>query len=118
MLTEKNIETQSEDQHLQNPELNNVDEYGNEIELELHDYVNLQECHEMMNELHSSCFDPNLTASNIHPFSQKDNDKDNSQHGASAFYQNGVYCFNCKTGYVDFKEIYLVEIKQYKIIYL
>ena len=69
----------------------------------------------MMNGLHSSCFDLNSTASNIHPFSQNDNISDNSQQGASAFYQNGVYCCNCKTGYVDFKNILKVEMYQYDI---
>ena len=78
-------------------ELQNLDEFGNEIELELHDYVNLQECQEMMNGLHSSAFDPNVAESNTHQLSQKDS-SEKIQSGASLQYQNGVFCMNCRIG--------------------
>ena len=80
-------------------ELNHVDEFGNEIELELHDYVNLQQCHDMMNGLYSTNFDPNTSAS----VSQNHTIVNDSPHVATSFYENGVYCLNCKTGYVYLK---------------
>ena len=88
---------QSKEVALHPAELQNLDEYGNEIELELHDYVNLQECQEMMNGLHSSAFDPNVAESNTRQLLQKDS-SDKFQTGASSLYQNGVYCTNCRIG--------------------
>ena len=86
-------------------EFNHVDEFGNDIELELHDYVNLQECHDMMNGLHSTNFDPSTSAS----VSQNHTIVNDSQRVAASFYENGVYCLNCKTGYVYLRNVYFYK---------
>ena len=97
--TESTSDINSELDDQSKAEFNHVDEFGNVIELELHDYVNLQECHDMMNGLHSTNFDPNTSAS----VSQNHTIVNDSQRAASSFYENGVYCLNCKTGYVYLK---------------
>ena len=104
--TENTSDINSESVDQSKAELNHVDEFGNVIELELHDYVNLQECHDMMNGLHSSNFDPNTSAS----VSQNNTTVNDSQRVAASFYENGVYCLNCKTGY-EYLKIYIFTIR-------
>ena len=64
----------------------NLGGYENET-LELHDYVNLQECHEMMNMLPLTEFQPQQ---------QTDNNTLSRNDKSSAVHQNGVYCNSCK----------------------
>ena len=63
--------------------------YENENELELHDYVNLQECQEMMNSMQQSLFAPHGSEPNFQKL-------DNLSHNDNpANYQNELYCNNC-----------------------
>ena len=63
--------------------------YENENELELHDYVNLQECQEMMNSMQQSLFAPHGSEPNFQKL-------DNLSHNDNpAIYQNELYCNNC-----------------------
>ena len=80
-------------QRLSDNELKEQEVYANDTELELHDYVNLQECHEMMN-MHHTLFDLKVSESNLH---QQVGDN-TSQNNVPPIYQNGVYCNNCKKG--------------------
>ena len=89
----KDNQNRTTTQHLPDNELKAQEVYANETELELHDYVNLQECHEMMN-MHQTLFDLKVPEPNQH---QQVGDN-TSQNNVPPIYQNGIYCNNCKKG--------------------
>ena len=74
-------------------EFSGVDECANETQLELHDYVNLQECHEMMN-MHQTLFDYELSNPSQH--GQKQTENNISNNGAPSVFPNGPFCNSCK----------------------
>ena len=74
-------------------EFSRLDECENETELELHDYVNLQECHEMMN-MHQPLFDPKFAKPNHQGELPLDNHVTTNE--TSPFFQNEIFCNSCK----------------------
>ena len=70
-----------------------VDECENETQLELHDYVNLQECHDMMN-MHQTLFD--YTLSNPSQQGQKQIENNITKNDASSVLPSGPFCNSCK----------------------
>ena len=74
-------------------ELSAVDEGEDETQLELHDYVNLQECHDMMN-MHQTLFD--YTLSNPSQQGQKYTENNITNNDPSANFSSGPFCNSCK----------------------